>query len=294
MLQILYFPATWWRREWDWVEWMGGPLSLGLLLLLFLKMFQWFQMNHWNCSRLTCHPQSPIWMPSFLKSMVCAFLRWFNRPESCSERFPLVPLQQSHHLRSQTWTCCCTPTAMTWRWRVKWASTLPAVHRKRPTWFISWCPSVWKPWCLAPRWFCRPRLWRNSPNSYTTNWVSLSARLELSRLRVRNRSCWFLFHNHCLFSVTQAVTRVSLCSSVVFLVFSPINSISAQLKSNATLQCGFRQKEAEPGQEVGIAWRLQHKGKGWKVLHLQTRLDDTEQSAQGGCCVDGWWAGFDV
>lgn len=47
-------------------------------------------------------------------------------------------------------------------------------------------------------------------------------------------------------------------------------------------------------QEVGIGWRLQHKGKGWKVLQMQTRLDDTEQSAKGGCCVDGWWDGFDV
>lgn len=81
---------------------------------------------------------------------------------------------------------------------------------------------------------------------------------------------------------------------MVFLVFSQINSISAQLKSNANLQCGFRQKEAEEVQEVGIGWRLQHKGKGWKVLQMQTRLDDTEQSAKGGCCLDGWWDGFDV
>lgn len=74
---------------------------------------------------------------------------------------------------------------------------------------------------------------------------------------------------------------------MVFLVFSQRNSVSAQLKSDAILHCGFRQQEAQPAQEVAIEWRLQHKGKGWKVLRMETRLDETEPSAAGGCCVDG-------
>lgn len=77
---------------------------------------------------------------------------------------------------------------------------------------------------------------------------------------------------------------------MVFLVFSQRNAVSAQLKSDAVLQCGFRQQEAQPAQEVVIGWRLQHKGKGWKVLQMETRLDDAEPSAVGGC-VD---AGTDV
>lgn len=90
--------------------------------------------------------------------------------------------------------------------------------------------------------------------------------------------------------VTQA-SFFFFCSSVLFLTFSQRNSLSAQLNSDAVLHCGFRQQEAQPEQEVAIQWRLQHKGKGWKVLQMETRLDGTEQSAAGGCCVDGWRGG---
>lgn len=74
---------------------------------------------------------------------------------------------------------------------------------------------------------------------------------------------------------------------MVFLVFSQRNAVSAPLKSDAVLQCGFRRQEVQPDQEVAVEWRLQHKGKGWKVLQLETRLDEAEPSAAGGCCVDG-------
>lgn len=30
MLQMLYLPAAWWRRAWDWTDWTGACLSLGL------------------------------------------------------------------------------------------------------------------------------------------------------------------------------------------------------------------------------------------------------------------------
>lgn len=74
---------------------------------------------------------------------------------------------------------------------------------------------------------------------------------------------------------------------MVFLVFSQRNSVSAQLKSDVVLHCGFRQQEVQPTQEAAIGWRLQHKGKGWKVLQMETRLDEAEPSAVGGCCVGG-------
>lgn len=90
-----------------------------------------------------------------------------------------------------------------------------------------------------------------------------------------------------IYSVNQAVTQVPLCSSVVFLVFSQRNSISARLRSDAVLHCSFRHREVPPEQEVAVGWRLQHKGKGWKVLHMETRLDEAESRAAGGCCVDG-------
>lgn len=97
------------------------------------------------------------------------------------------------------------------------------------------------------------------------------------------------FCNNCFCPVEQAVRQVFFfCSSVLFLVFSQRNSVSAQLSSDGLLHCGFRQQQAQPAQEVGIQWRLQHKGRGWKVLQMETRLDGTEQSPLGGCCVDGW------
>lgn len=100
--------------------------------------------------------------------------------------------------------------------------------------------------------------------------------------------------NHGFCRVKRAVTRVFFCSSVVFLVFSQRNSVSAQLNSEAVLHCGFRQQEAPPAQDVAIEWRLQHKGKGWKVLQTQTRLDGPEQSAVGEWKLEGRRDGCDV
>ncbi|TNN02755.1 hypothetical protein fugu_010242 [Takifugu bimaculatus] len=71
----------------------------------------------------------------------------------------------------------------------------------------------------------------------------------------------------------------TLPTEVVFLVFSQRNSISARLRSDAVLHCSFRHPEVPPEQEVAIGWRLQHKGKGWKVLHMETRLDEAEPRA---------------
>lgn len=75
----------------------------------------------------------------------------------------------------------------------------------------------------------------------------------------------------------------TLLTEVIFLVFSHIKSVSAPLKAQVLLNCGFRQQEVPLGQEVGVEWRLQHRGKGRKVLEMQTKLDD----AGGNAVVSG-------
>lgn len=69
-------------------------------------------------------------------------------------------------------------------------------------------------------------------------------------------------------------------------MFSHIKSVSAPLRGDVLLNCGFKQQEIPLAQEVGIEWRLQHRGKGRKVLEMKTRLDDAEGSTVGKCCVN--------
>ncbi|KAM6910260.1 tapasin-related protein [Xenentodon cancila] len=68
----------------------------------------------------------------------------------------------------------------------------------------------------------------------------------------------------------------TLLTKVIFLVFSPVSSVSALLRDDVLLNCGFKQQEIPLAQEVGIEWRLQHRGKGQKVLEMKTKLDDTD------------------
>ncbi|XP_070691528.1 tapasin-related protein [Pempheris klunzingeri] len=70
----------------------------------------------------------------------------------------------------------------------------------------------------------------------------------------------------------------TLLTEVIFVVFTHMKSVSAPLRGDALLNCGFRQQEIPLAQEVGIDWRLQHRGKGWKVIEMRTRLDDAEAS----------------
>ncbi|KAF1388089.1 hypothetical protein PFLUV_G00086620 [Perca fluviatilis] len=70
----------------------------------------------------------------------------------------------------------------------------------------------------------------------------------------------------------------TLMTEVIFLVFSHIKSVTAPLRGDVLLNCGFKQQEIPLAQDVGVAWRLQHRGKGWKVLEMKTRLDDVEGS----------------
>ncbi|KAM4568416.1 tapasin-related protein [Fundulus diaphanus] len=68
----------------------------------------------------------------------------------------------------------------------------------------------------------------------------------------------------------------TLQTKVIFLVFSNINSVSAPLRGDVLLNCGFKQEETSLAPEVGLEWRLQHRGKGRKVLEMKTELDNTE------------------
>ncbi|XP_029283490.1 tapasin-related protein [Cottoperca gobio] len=70
----------------------------------------------------------------------------------------------------------------------------------------------------------------------------------------------------------------TILTEVIFLVFSHIKSVSAPLRGDVLLNCGFKQQEIPVAQEVAVEWRLQHRGKGWKVFEMKTRLDDAEGS----------------
>lgn len=74
---------------------------------------------------------------------------------------------------------------------------------------------------------------------------------------------------------------LSFCILVIFLVFSNIKSVSTPLRGDVLLSCGFRQEEVPLGPEVGVEWRLQHRGKGQKVLEMKTKLNGTEGASVG-------------
>lgn len=63
----------------------------------------------------------------------------------------------------------------------------------------------------------------------------------------------------------------TLLTEVVFVVFSRVPSIVAPIGGDVLLDCGFRQKDSVPGQEVALEWRLQHRGNGRKILDMKVR-----------------------
>lgn len=163
-------------------------------------------------------------------------------------------------------------------------------RRKPQIQLISWCPLVWRESTSAPHWFFRLWRWRGiSPPWYKTNWVCLSARQEPCWLRVRPRASCIdltclevylgLLHNILL----TALSLCAFCCLVIFLVFSHITSVSVPLRGDVLLNCGFRQQNTPLSQEVGIEWRLQHRGKGRKVLEMKTRLDEAKENTVGKC-----------
>uniref|UniRef100_A0A3Q0RT83 TAP binding protein like n=1 Tax=Amphilophus citrinellus TaxID=61819 RepID=A0A3Q0RT83_AMPCI len=70
----------------------------------------------------------------------------------------------------------------------------------------------------------------------------------------------------------------TLLTHLIFVVFTHIKSVSAPLRGDVLLNCGFKQQETPLAEDVGIEWRLQHRGKGRKVLEMKRALDDTEGS----------------
>ncbi|XP_074540030.1 tapasin-related protein [Halichoeres trimaculatus] len=72
----------------------------------------------------------------------------------------------------------------------------------------------------------------------------------------------------------------TLMTEVIFLVFSHVKSVSASLRGDVLLNCGFKQQEVALAQDVGVEWRLQHRGKGRKVFDMKTRLDNAEGSTE--------------
>ncbi|KAJ3597475.1 hypothetical protein NHX12_000998, partial [Muraenolepis orangiensis] len=81
----------------------------------------------------------------------------------------------------------------------------------------------------------------------------------------------------------------SLLTEVVFLVFSKDKELSAPLGGDALLHCGFRQQETgqEVGQEVAVEWRVQHRGRGVRVLDLKVLIDSPEHSQAGKVTREG-------
>ncbi|CAN9513723.1 unnamed protein product [Ophioblennius macclurei] len=72
----------------------------------------------------------------------------------------------------------------------------------------------------------------------------------------------------------------TLLTQVIFLVFSHMKSVSAPLNGDTLLSCGFKQQDVPLGQEVHVEWRLQHRGKGQRVLKMKTQLDDVEGNTE--------------
>ncbi|XP_067305267.1 tapasin-related protein isoform X2 [Pseudorasbora parva] len=66
----------------------------------------------------------------------------------------------------------------------------------------------------------------------------------------------------------------TLLTEVVFVVFSRVPSIVAPIGGDVLLDCGFRQKDSVPGQEVALEWRLQHRGNGRKILQMNAKETD--------------------
>lgn len=106
--------------------------------------------------------------------------------------------------------------------------------------------------------------------------IEFSTALILQTLTVKKDQST-LIQNKLGLPLSQSGT---LLTEVIFLVFSHITSVTAPLRGDVLLNCGFRQQERPLAQEVGIEWRVQHRGKGRKVLEMKTRLDGAEESTE--------------
>ncbi|XP_036394105.1 tapasin-related protein isoform X2 [Megalops cyprinoides] len=68
----------------------------------------------------------------------------------------------------------------------------------------------------------------------------------------------------------------TLLTEVVFVVFSRLQSLAVPLGGDALLDCGFKQQDPFPLREVGLEWRLQHRGSGRRILEM--RAVETEEA----------------
>ncbi|XP_068616491.1 tapasin-related protein [Brachionichthys hirsutus] len=110
--------------------------------------------------------------------------------------------------------------------------------------------------------------------SLSVEGVEFSTTLLLQTLAVKKNEST-LIHNKLGLPLSQSGT---LLTEVIFLVFSHKKSVSAPLRSDVVLTCGFKQQETPLSQEVEIEWRMQHRGKGQRVLEMKTSLAGAEGS----------------
>lgn len=69
-------------------------------------------------------------------------------------------------------------------------------------------------------------------------------------------------------------------TEVIMVVYADVKSLTAPLKEDALLPCGFKQQDLPLAPDVHIEWRVQHRGKGRKVLDMKTPLEDSEGKAE--------------
>ncbi|XP_030641342.1 tapasin-related protein [Chanos chanos] len=73
----------------------------------------------------------------------------------------------------------------------------------------------------------------------------------------------------------------TLLTQTVYVVYSRSPSVAAPIGGDAALDCGFRQQnDMPPQQEVGLEWRLQHKGHGRRILELKAKEAEGEEGSK--------------
>ncbi|KAM8826218.1 tapasin-related protein [Synchiropus picturatus] len=88
-----------------------------------------------------------------------------------------------------------------------------------------------------------------------------------------------MVHPRLALPLTRAGT---LLTEVVFLMFTNTVSVPGAVRGDAHLHCGFLQKDKPSVQEVEVEWRLQHRGRGVRILEAKARSD----SLEGGSTVN--------
>ncbi|XP_027005571.2 tapasin-related protein [Tachysurus fulvidraco] len=61
----------------------------------------------------------------------------------------------------------------------------------------------------------------------------------------------------------------TLITDVVFVVFSRSPSVAAAIGEDIVLDCGYRQRDTPPVQNLGLEWRWQYRGQGKTILDMK-------------------------